>query len=319
MRFLRFLCGFLVVRKQSSASSSPSLSSAIRTAPTSSAQTSIPSHVSSQFKAPNAQTPYQVKQKWEEYDRNLWHYVGAQVPAVLNHTGTEAFDQHLKGVQAVLRYWQAPSHLTSAGLFHSIYGTEGFQGFALPLSQRNDIQQLIGKKAEQLCFWFCMVDRLTLDQTVMNWKESLDENATFKLKSRPELGRFDMVLDKEEWLDFVELIIADWLEQVEGASTKPSDLFLWQIGEAYAYRRLAYEKMSRILAVERLPHRSHHAREMLKAVMGTEDPNTRNLVQLRTPPVSEAATLALEALRASGVNIPLDLSPRPYESLACSA
>ena len=28
------------------------------------------------------------------------------------------------------------------------------------------------------------------------------------------------VLDEEEWLDFLELTLADWLEQVEGAAEK---------------------------------------------------------------------------------------------------
>jgi hypothetical protein len=309
------------VLEQSAASLSPSSSSTTtRNTPSSSSsveETTTPA--CSQFKAPNAQTPTNLKQKWERDDRNLWNFVEQQVPAVLDHTGTEAFDDHLKGVQAVLRYWGAPGHLANAGLFHSIYGTEGFQGFSLPLSERQSIQQLIGKQAEQLCFWFCMVDRYTLDQTVMDWDKPLEENVQFTLRSRPELGRFEMTLNKEEWLDFVELTIADWMEQVEGASTKPSDLFLWKQGEAYAYRRLAYAKMAAILAAERPSGRAHHAQEMLAAVMGTEDLETRHLVQLRTPPMSDAAALALEALRASGEDIPVDVSPQPHESIACSA
>ncbi|KAL3934564.1 MAG: hypothetical protein SGBAC_009743 [Bacillariaceae sp.] len=313
--FLLLLSTLVWVLKQSAASSSPSaLSPTIETvAPI--------EPVSSQFKAPNAQTPTSLKRTWEEDDRNLWNYVNEHVPAVLDHTGTEAFDHHLKGVQAVLRYWGAPEHITNAGLFHSIYGTEGFQGFSLPLSERPAIRQLIGHRAEELCFWFCMVDRSTLDKTVMEWERPLllDENVQFTLRSRPELGRFEMTLSKEEWLDFVELTIADWLEQVEGASTKASDLFLWKTGESYAYRRLAYAKMATVLAAERPSGRSHHAQEMLAAVMGTEDVATRHLVQLRTPPMSEAAALALAALRASGEDIPADLSPQPHESLSCSA
>ncbi|CAJ1949303.1 unnamed protein product [Cylindrotheca closterium] len=326
LHYLLLLCTGLLVLEQSAASSSPSSSSATKTAtrntPSSSSSSIVDDTATpacSQFKAPNARTPTNLKQKWEQDDRNLWKYVEQQVPAVLDHTGTEAFDHHLKGVQAVLRYWGAPDHLANAGLFHSIYGTEGFQGFSLPLAERQAIQQLIGKEAERLCFWFCMVDRSTLDQTVMDWDKPLEDNVQFTLRSRPELGRFALTLNKEEWLDFVELTIADWLEQVEGASTKPSDLFLWKKGEAYAYRRLAYAKMATILAAERPSGRSHHAQEMLAAVMGTEDLETRHLVQLRTPPMSEAAALALEALRASGETIPVDLSPQPHESLACSA
>jgi len=43
-------------------------------------------------------------------------------------------------------------------------------------------------------------------------------SSTYKLRARPELGHFDIQLTKEEWLDFLELTLADWLEQVEGAA-----------------------------------------------------------------------------------------------------
>jgi len=84
----------------------------------------------------------------------LWDYVEPHIPAVLEHTGTSAFDEHLKGVQAVLRYWNAPPHLMSAGLFHSIYWTEGFQGFSLPLTECSAIQDIVGMQAEKLCWIF---------------------------------------------------------------------------------------------------------------------------------------------------------------------
>jgi hypothetical protein len=270
-------------------------------------------YASDRFKAPTAETPKDVANKWKQEDDDLWVYVGAHVPAVLDHTGSAAFDEHLKGVQAVLRYWKAPNHLARAGLFHSIYGTEGFQGFALPLTERKAIQRLIGEKAEKLCFCFCMVDRSTLDKTVMDWGKTLDASEIIRLRARPELGRFDLTLNKEEWLDFVELTLADWLEQVEGAATKPSTMFLWKTGEAYAYRRLAYRKMSQILAVERQERLAEAPQRMLEQVMGTEDPSTRHLVQPRTPPMSDAAALAFEALRAVGEDIPTDLSPQPNE------
>ena len=280
--------------------------------------------VACRFKAPNPQTPSHVTQTWHTEDTTLWAFVEEQVPDVLEHTGASAFDEHLKGVQAVLRYWGAPVHLTNAGLFHSIYGTEGFQGFALPLDQRAAIQSLIGPQAEKLAFVFCMLDRSTLDQTVLDYDTSTpDDNSSnsnssssqqevFQLRARPELGRFTMELTKDEWLDFVELTLVDWLEQVEGAAAKRSEIFLWQsVGHAYAYRRLAYRKMSEILAVERAPRLATIAPRMLQEVMATEAEATRHLVQPRTPPMSKAAADALAALRAVGEGIPDDLSPQP--------
>ena len=270
--------------------------------------------VACRFKAPNPQTPVDVASKWHEQDMALWTYVQEQVPDVLEHTGSAAFDEHLKGVQAVLRYWNAPQHVSHAGLFHSIYGTEGFQGFALPLSQRDAVRSLIGTQAEKLAFIFCMLDRYSFDDTVMRWSNNNDTTtiaSVIQVRARPELGRFDMELTRDEWLDFVELTLADWLEQVEGAATKPNQLYGWNIGEAYAYRRTAYEQMSRILAVERAPRLTHVVPLMYQQVMATEGPDSRHLVQVRTPPQSQAALHAFAALRAAGEPIPEILSPVP--------
>ena len=188
-----------------------------------------------------------------------------------------------------------------------------FQGFALPLSYRPTIQSLIGEKAEKLCFIFCMVDRSTVDATVFDCNPSsiVAEDAVFRFRARPELGRFDIVLNKEEWLDFIELTLADWLEQVEGASVKPSSIFLWKVGEAYSYRRLAYRRMRELLVQERPDRLEQVVPAMYEAVMGTESTETRHLVQPRTPPMSNASAAALDALRAVGEEIPVDLSPRP--------
>jgi len=271
----------------------------------------IDGFVSSKFKAPNNNTAEETLSRWRKDDETLWKYVEEKIPVFLDHTGSAAFDEHLKGVQAVLRFWKSPLYLTRAALFHSVYGTEGFQGFSIPLSERSSIKNLIGEKAERLSFWFCMVDRSTLDKTVFDWTGPLPPSTILKMKSRPELGAFEILLKKEEWLDFVELTLSDWLEQVEGASLKPSDLFLWKIGESYAYRRFAYRKMSEILSVERKERLSKIPKEMLEAVMATESPETRCLVQPRTPPMSRASAHALEALRAIGKDIPTDLSPQP--------
>jgi len=274
----------------------------------------------SKFKAPNSKTPPSLAHEWAEEDARLWVYVNTHVPSVLDHTGSSAFDDHLKGVQAVLRYWGAPSHLTRAGLFHSIYGTEGFQGFSLPLTERAVVRNLIGQEAEKLCFVFCMADRYTVDRTVLDWQSSSPRDR-FVFRARPELGRFPMALNRTEWLDFIELTLADWLEQVEGAASKPSSLFLWEKGEAYAYRRLAYRRMSEVLLHERSSQREHYPssipKQMFMEVMATEPMETRHLVQQRTPPMSDAAHNALLALRASGEDIPLDLSPQPMEKTEC--
>ena len=157
-----------------------------------------------------------------------------------------------------------------------------------------------------------MVDRSTVDQTVFDWTKHdvNDKDKIYTFQARPELGRFEISLTKEEWIDFIELTLADWLEQVEGAAIKPSSLFLWKIGEAYSYRRHAYRKMSEILSVERSDRLAVIPKQMLDAVMATESKETRNLVQNRTPPMSEATARAYDALRSVGEDIPIDFAPR---------
>ena len=62
---------------------------------------------------------------WAEKDAELHAFMTSTIPQALNHTGATSFDSHLKGVRDVLRVWKAEEHVQQAGLFHSIYGTEG--------------------------------------------------------------------------------------------------------------------------------------------------------------------------------------------------
>ena len=276
-------------------------------------------NVATKYKASIENTPKEILEQWEKQDVELHAYVQSKVPAVLDHTGSATFDEHLIGVQSVLRFWKAPAHLASAGLFHSIYGSEGFQGFCLPLSERETLRKIIGTKAEFLVWIFCMVDRYTVDEHVIDWEKSggekINSNQTFVFRSRPELGRFEIKLNKDEFLDFIELTLADWLEQVEGAAQKNNPYFLWKIGEAYAYRRDQYAVMSKMLAQERAPRLTKIVPNMHRDVMATETESTIDLIQPRTPPVSKAAEVALEALRSAGENIPVNLAPQKRSKL----
>lgn len=247
------------------------------------------------------------KQAWAEADVKLHSEMRKHVPAALQHNGEETFDDHLVGVQSVLRSWNAPEHLTHAALFHSIYGTEGFQGFSVPLSQRAELAALIGPKAERLAWIFCMVDRATVDATVLPpaphpaaaiAKDTSAPLPTFY--SRPELGAFPIPLKShEEWLDFLTLSLADWLEQVEGAAQKEVPLpiggILWPMGEAWAYRRDAYRAMSELLGTVGVAA----APKMYAEVFNREPEWSRNIHQPKTPAVSLAAVAALEALESA--------------------
>lgn len=227
-------------------------------------------------------------------ENEVLEFLRANIPSALEHTGDTSFDEHLSGVQAVLRNWGAPDHVCLAGLMHSIYGTEGFQGFKLPLSSRPVIRSLIGEKAERLVWIFCMVDRWSVDQTVA-FPDVHRKGEPIQFRSRVELGSFLLEVTEEEWLDFIELVLADWLEQVEGASLKENDSFGWKAGEAWSYRRAAYASMASLLA-DRVPRLRGVADVMHAEVMSVEPEETRGLHMAVTPPLSEAAREARAAL-----------------------
>lgn len=245
--------------------------------------------------------PANKQKEYERVDESLWNYLNSNIPEALSHTGSTSFDLHLKGVQSILRAWSCKDSVANAGLFHSIYGTEGFQGYKLPFTERKRIRQMIGIDSERLVYMFCVADRYTFDILVHKQHDLLFNNSNsnsndevcdlvFEIKSRIELGRFEIKFrDEAEFYDFMELTLADWLEQVEGASEKANSLFQWGIGEAYSYRRIAYSKMADILSVKR---NLIKAKEMLIEVYQQESLATRSLVQDMTPSMSAAAVEA---------------------------
>jgi hypothetical protein len=74
------------------------------------------------------------------------------------HSDRGLFD-HLLGTRQLLVEWGARPALCDAGLFHSIYSTEHYEQLALPLTRRDEVQQLIGEEAESLVWLFCMMRR----------------------------------------------------------------------------------------------------------------------------------------------------------------
>jgi hypothetical protein len=189
-------------------------------------------------------------------DKELHAMLKKSIPAALEHTGAASFDEHLIGVQAVLRSWVPDDEeLCDAMLFHSIYGTEGFAGYALPWSERTAVRKLIGHRAERYAWLFCAMDRSSFDVAVMGLdspedlgKLSLpvdvshggpgedpatslaiprslpgDMGRLNRIRARPELGAFALPLvDENEFLDLCTLVLCDFLEQVEGAASKPN-------------------------------------------------------------------------------------------------
>jgi Domain of unknown function (DUF6817) len=143
----------------------------------------------------------------------------------VQHSGDKGFLAHLIGVFRDLESWGADQDVCRAGLFHSIYGTELFRRFSLPLERRGEVRDLIGERAERIAFVNCMMDRSTFDAL-------LESDGPYRLRNR-ETGE-TMELARGDYDDLVRLHLCDWLEQVPRS-------------KKWDYRRDSYRRMAQRL------------------------------------------------------------------------
>lgn len=94
--------------------------------------------------------------------------------------------------------------LALAGLFHSIYGAQGFEDFALPLDRREEISRLIGADAEKIVYLYCA----TSDESL---QESLRHDGPPRLWDRFKNCPLQVSTDEFDGLLWLTLI--DVLEQ----------------------------------------------------------------------------------------------------------
>jgi hypothetical protein len=131
---------------------------------------------------------------------------------------------HLIAVYKLMQSAGCDEEVCRGGLFHSIYGTERFQGFKLSLDRREELARMIGSRAERLAYWNCQMDRSSLDELLTR------DDEPFVLRNR-ETGE-PMPLTRREFDDLCAVHLFDWLEQA------PRSPFGWD------YRRQAYRQMA---------------------------------------------------------------------------
>jgi hypothetical protein len=112
---------------------------------------------------------------------------------------------HLISVHRLMQAYGCEEDLCRTGLFHSIYGTEKFQGFKLQLHQRAELVELVGRRAESLAYWNCLMDRGSLDELLTQGE------GPYLLRNR-ETGEL-MPLTRNELDDLCCVHLFDWLEQ----------------------------------------------------------------------------------------------------------
>jgi len=130
---------------------------------------------------------------------------------------------HAIGVYSDLKTWGWDEEMSRIGIFHSIYGTELFQGFTLSLERRDEVQKLIGNRPEHICWLNCALDRPHFDQQIQK------EKGPYQILDR-FTGEIVDVSD-DDFNALCEMHLIDWLEQV-GRS------------QAFDYRRTAYRDLA---------------------------------------------------------------------------
>ncbi len=130
---------------------------------------------------------------------------------------------HLIAVFRLLESQGCPEDVCRAGMFHSIYGTEKFQGFTLPLERRGEVRTLIGDRAEHLAYLNCAMDRASFDRALGQVAEP------YRIVDR--ITGEEVPLSRHDYDDLCHVHLFDWLEQVPRS-------------REWDYRRPAYRKMA---------------------------------------------------------------------------
>jgi hypothetical protein len=143
---------------------------------------------------------------------------------------------HLIAVYCSLESQDCPPDVCRAGMFHSIYGTERFQGYTLPLERRGEICALIGDRAERLAYLNCAMGRASFDRALAQGVEP------YRIIDR--ITGQEIQLSQVDFDDLCRVHLFDWLEQVPRS-------------REWDYRRAAYRRMA-----ERLggPAKENHER-----------------------------------------------------------
>jgi hypothetical protein len=160
----------------------------------------------------------------KDYKRLTDFLVGLGVEQV-GHTN-KSYLAHLIGVYRDMEGYGCPEEVCQAGMFHSIYGTERFQGFKLPVGRRDEVRALIGERAERLAYLNCAMDRASFDRAIEQ------DEGPYRIVDR--LTGEEVELSPADFDDLCRIHLYDWLEQVPRA-------------RQWDYRRAAYRRMAQRL------------------------------------------------------------------------
>ena len=101
--------------------------------------------------------------------------------------------EHLVGTRDILREQGAPEYLQDAGLFHSVYGTAYYMPEEGISTSREDIQKLIGIQAEEIAYWYCVLQAPRINEIVKFEGQLKEDLLWLDLANNEEMQRGRMM------------------------------------------------------------------------------------------------------------------------------
>jgi hypothetical protein len=160
--------------------------------------------------------------------KRLTDFLAGLGVARIAHT-EKSYLAHLVGVHRLMESRGCTEEVCRAGMFHSIYGTERFRGFTLPLERRPEVRALVGERAERLAYLNCAMDRASFDRAL--------ERGEGPYPVIDRLTGEEVALARADFDDLCRVHLYDWLEQVPRS-------------REWDYRRAAYRRMAERLGAE---------------------------------------------------------------------
>jgi len=122
---------------------------------------------------------------------------------------------HLQGTESLLKLGGYPPEICTAGLLHSIYGTNRFTKMTINPNtpgERDRVRASAGEQAERLAWLFCSIQRPNcLHLALAQAEEGKPQGEVVTLKGRQD----PIEVSKEELSSLIAIEIANLLEQGE--------------------------------------------------------------------------------------------------------
>jgi hypothetical protein len=117
--------------------------------------------------------------------------------------------QHLRGTEALLRQWGNREALCIAGLYHAVYGTDGYDDALASLAMRATIAGVIGADAEGIAYRYGACARDVFHPRI---------GTVAPLRFADRFGGCEYPISEAELRDFCELTLANEADLALGSA-----------------------------------------------------------------------------------------------------